>query len=401
MSRAADRARNRARNQAPDPAQPPPPAGAPTAGAPTSAPPAGAPTLLETRFRTVLRVLPAYYRREREEEMVDTFLSDCEPLDEEIAFGRPGFREVTGVLALAVRSRLAGPEAPGRYAAYGRTARLVALFGVVALASVVLVGLLTDLAVLLAGSPFDRRLVLDALTGAAASGYGATAWSVATYVLPLGWIGACVALLAGRPRTAGPLAVGAALPQVVAVVRGLDGSPLLGLTAASAALPCLVVAATLSAFPPGAPRPEISGRVVEWLPPACLPVALASYLVGRHTPVFQDWAYGWTFLTAGALWLVLRARAARSPARPARSVPPDPAVPSALAVLGLPVLALGVVNLAFLVQAGAGAEGSPFAGAITVNAVQTGSIAVLEAVLLAAGLRALRREPRTRPPLPA
>ncbi|MFG3024301.1 hypothetical protein ACGFZQ_38235 [Streptomyces sp. NPDC048254] len=36
------------------------------------------PSLLETRYRTVLRILPAYYRREREEEMVETYLCDID-----------------------------------------------------------------------------------------------------------------------------------------------------------------------------------------------------------------------------------------------------------------------------------------------------------------------------------
>ncbi|KOG42529.1 hypothetical protein [Streptomyces resistomycificus] len=35
-------------------------------------------TLLETRYRGVLRLLPAYYRREREEEMVEIYLWDVD-----------------------------------------------------------------------------------------------------------------------------------------------------------------------------------------------------------------------------------------------------------------------------------------------------------------------------------
>jgi hypothetical protein len=34
----------------------------------------GTPTLLAGRYRTALRLLPAYYRREREEEMVEVYL---------------------------------------------------------------------------------------------------------------------------------------------------------------------------------------------------------------------------------------------------------------------------------------------------------------------------------------
>ncbi|MEC4018643.1 hypothetical protein [Streptomyces sp. H27-D2] len=362
-------------------------------------------TLLEDRFRFVLRVLPDYYRQEREEEMVDTFLSDREPIDEEASFGRPGVREVAGVLALAVRSRLAAPGAPGRYAAYGRTARLATLLGVVALASVVLFNVLSDVAVLLAGSAADRRIVLDMMTERAA-GSGFSLWAVALYVLPLGWIGACLALPAGRWRTAAAFSAVATAPVLVELARqAADGFMPTGAPLVSTGFQCLVALTTVGAFHSGAPGAELSKRVDEWLPPACFAVVLASLLAGRPVLAFEDWAYGWAFLVAGTLWLVLRARSlkrasalrASGPRTPAERTGAedrlsDPALPAALAAVGLPILAARTCTVEFLAHA----SGMP-AVAFPVHAGQVIAIAALEAVLLVHAVRALRREPRTRP----
>lgn len=86
-------------------------------------------TLLEQRYRFVLRMLPASYRAEREEEMVDAFLDGAGQVrDEDNA--RPSWREVASVAALAIRVRVGGPGAAPRYREMGDAVRLVALLGV-------------------------------------------------------------------------------------------------------------------------------------------------------------------------------------------------------------------------------------------------------------------------------
>ncbi|HEV3361363.1 MAG TPA: hypothetical protein VG247_31480 [Pseudonocardiaceae bacterium] len=79
---------------------------------------------LERRYRRLLRALPKWYRRDREEEMVATLLQEREHrLDR-----GPGLGESLAVLGLAVRTRLA-TTAPARAVAVGNAARGIALFG--------------------------------------------------------------------------------------------------------------------------------------------------------------------------------------------------------------------------------------------------------------------------------
>ncbi|MEV8442576.1 hypothetical protein AB0425_34800 [Actinosynnema sp. NPDC051121] len=77
---------------------------------------------LERRYRALLRVLPAWYRAEREEEMVGIFLADRDD-DLDLEHGWPGWGETGATLALAVRVRL-GARRPA-----GTVLRVVALTG--------------------------------------------------------------------------------------------------------------------------------------------------------------------------------------------------------------------------------------------------------------------------------
>ena len=81
-------------------------------------------SVLEDRYRAVLRVLPASYRAVWGEEMVSTFLDSTrtgDPEDDEFLadFGRPSMSEVVSVVVLAVRVRLAGPAVAPRIAVGG------------------------------------------------------------------------------------------------------------------------------------------------------------------------------------------------------------------------------------------------------------------------------------------
>lgn len=81
-------------------------------------------TLLEARYRAVLRLLPAYYRRVREEEMVETYLWDVDQETQDQS--RPTIGEVASVAGLAVRSRLGAFGAPRPYDRVGSAVRLFA-----------------------------------------------------------------------------------------------------------------------------------------------------------------------------------------------------------------------------------------------------------------------------------
>ncbi len=93
---------------------------------------------LETRYRALLRLLPGWYRSQREAEMVATFLEGTQEIDLEYAW--PGWSETARVVALAVRLRLCAPDAPARSLAWRQAARLVAVLGLLANAILALLG---------------------------------------------------------------------------------------------------------------------------------------------------------------------------------------------------------------------------------------------------------------------
>ncbi|OAP21869.1 MULTISPECIES: hypothetical protein [Amycolatopsis] len=78
----------------------------------------------ETHYRAVVRVLPAWYRAERGDEMVGTLL-DLRGEQNHKAL----WSELWAVLALGVRTRLAARAAPARTIALGDLVRQVALLG--------------------------------------------------------------------------------------------------------------------------------------------------------------------------------------------------------------------------------------------------------------------------------
>ncbi|TDE55874.1 hypothetical protein E1295_13135 [Nonomuraea mesophila] len=212
-------------------------------------------TPLERRYRAVLRLLPAAYRAEREEEMVDTFM--------EAAGGglrRPGWGEIASVLALSARVRLGGPGAPPRHLAWGAAVRLVALLGLAYQTAYAAFGL--------AGLPYLLSYEGDAgLLGTAGSADRLGA--IADYGFPCCSAVAFVAVMHGRPRTAKAAAVLGALPALA------------GATAMAPSLRDLValvftavpVIALLLAFP-GDAAPPRRGR---WLTVVPLVAGLIGY----------------------------------------------------------------------------------------------------------------------------
>jgi len=111
-------------------------------------------TVLETRYRRLLRILPADYRAVWEDEMVATYLQSLATDDEETTeyraeFGWPAWSEVLSVAGLAVRLRVPGHDgatgAGPRQRAFGDAVRIVALLGLLTHAALATVALAVQL----------------------------------------------------------------------------------------------------------------------------------------------------------------------------------------------------------------------------------------------------------------
>lgn len=156
-------------------------------------------SLLEQRYRTVLRLLPRAYRAEREEEMVAAFLEIYDAPDEENP--RPGWGEIASILRLAIRVRLTWT---GRAVAWGESLRDVALLGLglqAALAgpSLVMLGLSK-----FAGVQPEEPLLLTLIL-----------------LTSVAWVVAFVALARGSESTARPIALAALAATAAEVGYGL------------------------------------------------------------------------------------------------------------------------------------------------------------------------------------
>ncbi|SOE13606.1 hypothetical protein SAMN06272775_4585 [Streptomyces sp. 2323.1] len=329
-------------------------------------------TMLEQRYRTVLRLLPSYYRAAREEEMVEAYLHGFDERQRDEL--RPAWGEVASIAALAVRTRMGAAGAPARYATLGAVVRLFALLSVLLQAASGVTGQALLLAWVHGAAPRDRDMVLEGFTG---HGAAAGLYEVVRWLIPPAWTVAYLALLRDHRRTALAFAALAALPGLAFVTQHLDsGQDALAVSFSLTAtvFSWLTVVALCCAFHRDAP-------------PARLPLASPGLalmgtcvLMGASTVVWQGgadpgWAGGVAFVAAAAVWLVARCR---SP-QPAG----DPALPVALAALGLAMLVERTLSLAFLADAHAPGF------LLTVTAVQAGVIAALAAALTAIGSRGL------------
>ena len=156
---------------------------------------------LERRYRRLLKVLPGWYRRDREEEMVGLFLADrTDELDLEHSW--PGWGETFAMLGLAVRTHLAAGSGmvrvPAEVVWRGEIVRALGMLGL--LLGMFYTGSSFVNAVLLYHDPVFTSLV---------------SWTRVLAVLPLV---AFVALLNGK-RT---LAKVAALVAVMPVTIGFE-----------------------------------------------------------------------------------------------------------------------------------------------------------------------------------
>lgn len=326
-------------------------------------------TLLEQRYRFALRMLPAYYRARREDEMVDAYLDGIDESDQDEM--RPSLGELGSVAALAVRTRIGGVGAPGRYATAGAAVRHFALLSVLLQAATELTVRVITLVGLDGASRKDRELFLSAFTGHGVLG---GAYEVLMWAVPLCWVAVYAALLRDSRRAAKILAAVAALPVplMTAVDWSIQGEPLIPpFAAASALFGWLTVLAVCCGFHSGAPAARF-----PVLPPgqALMATCVLMGLVSVAHPQGADevTGTGWAFAVAAGLWLAALARRAK----PAG----DPAVPLALAAVGLAVLAERLTSLTILLEGGV--------RLLTQLAwVQAAVVAVLVAVLCVAALR--------------
>lgn len=197
---------------------------------------------LERRYRRLLRVLPKWYRQDREEEMVGIFLADrTDDLDLEHSW--PGWGETAAVLGLAVRTHLAAGAAltsvPGRVVWRGEIVRALGMIGLL-------------LGVFYAGSAV---VSLALAYGSSESVPGIPWWRL----LELGPVVAFAALLSGR-RTLAKIA--AATPVLLTAISLTQSEYLLvwGLFQ----LPSVVTFACLClGFHRDAPTPP-AGRLAWW-----------------------------------------------------------------------------------------------------------------------------------------
>ncbi|MBE8475018.1 hypothetical protein [Streptomyces justiciae] len=290
-------------------------------------------TLLEARYRTVLRLLPAYYREAREEEMVEVYLWDVDQETQDQS--RPTLGEVASIAALAVRSRLAAAGAPRRYALFGSAVRNFALYAVLLQAAAVVSDEVLRVTWSATRGPREWDLFLTGFTG---SGPLPTVVAVAGWVLPLLWTVGFFALVHDRRRLARAAVLLAALPSLWPVIEPL-------VTEWPMSAPYFVTANALFAWLPAL---AVCAAYHRDAPPAVLPVGtpglafLACCVVTGGSvallPTMADlaWAPATCFVLAALGWLLLRTRRAESGVGSGAL---------ALAVLGLLILAVRTASL--------------------------------------------------------
>jgi hypothetical protein len=322
-------------------------------------------TRLERRYRLLLRMLPGWYRAEREEEMVATFLADRD--DElDLEYGWPGWREAWAVAVLAVRARQSA-DAPPRTATIGNALRLVALGGLLAETTVAAGALIFMLAVPDPGPPR----------------YPYPWWLQAHLAGALAIIAAFVLVTTGARTAAKALAAVAVLPGLLGLGTWNEPWSMIGPIVAMYAPLWVPVGCLFAGFHRAAP----ASRPRPWLVAGAAGAAAGLAWVGLPYLVTGDWQTtlavfepgalrAWALLVGAGLYLRLRRR--------------DRSGSVALAfAIGLAVLlAERLSYLAFTVQyRQATHDWVP----LVVTAVQVALLMAVGAVLAAVAARRLRR----------
>ncbi|MGD0558618.1 MAG: hypothetical protein ABSA93_27025 [Streptosporangiaceae bacterium] len=172
---------------------------------------------LEQRYRRVLRLLPAYYRQQWEEDMVAAFLDswltgDPETDDYITKAAGPSWAEVVSVVGLAARLYLGGAGAPRRYFAWGQAVRRAALIVTLLHAAGALAGLVRLV--------WTHRLFgwLPAVPANIPTAPSGGIWPTTGYEVDCAWIIIFGMLVLGYYRTARVVAVLVIVIDLVAVL---------------------------------------------------------------------------------------------------------------------------------------------------------------------------------------
>jgi hypothetical protein len=172
---------------------------------------------LERRYRRVLRLLPGWYRKQWEQDMVaaflDGWLTGDPEADEYITWAAgPSWAEVVSVAGLAIRLRLGGPGTPRRLA-WGQAIRR-AVLTVLLVHAVLAVNVLVLLV-------WGRRLAgsLHVLPASLVFVSPGSVWPAVYYLVNVAWIVIFGSLALGHARTARVLAALAIVPGLVALLQ--------------------------------------------------------------------------------------------------------------------------------------------------------------------------------------
>ncbi|MCX4472483.1 hypothetical protein OOK41_19610 [Micromonospora sp. NBC_01655] len=340
---------------------------------------------LEERYRLVLRLLPAGYRQEWEDDMVAAFLESMDDDDPETAeyaadYGRPGLAEVASIVSLAVRLRLGGSQAPARSYAWGQAVRLATLMAMLTHAVMVTASIAVTL--WLSGRIAWLPAPAPAWALTPPSGIWHTAWNLAGYA----WLPAYLALVLGHRRVAQAVALLAIVPPAVttAVEQATNDVPL-SVTPWAVRLIDILLVLAMAAFhrdaPPVPRRPWLLAIPIGIL---LVPLPLFAIQATSQAPRLLDWPGLSCVMVTAAIAVRLAGRASR---QSASTLPWS----LALTLLAATTLALRLVTLPDYI----GQAQRTALGTIAV----TEAIAVLAVALPLAGraIRALRRLP----PIPA
>jgi hypothetical protein len=175
---------------------------------------------LERRYRRVLRLLPAWYRRRWEEDMVaaiiDSWLTGDPETDEYLTtVAQPGLAEIASVVSLAARLYLGGAGTPRRYFTWGQAARRAVL-------ALTLIQAARGLGMLLL-TAWSRHLLgwLPAPpAGLALTTPAGILPPAAWYLVAYAWIVSFAALILRQYRTAQVIAALAIVPDLVWLLQG-------------------------------------------------------------------------------------------------------------------------------------------------------------------------------------
>ena len=347
-------------------------------------------SVLEDRYRSVLRMLPASYREVWEEEMVSTFLESTDTGDADEAefradFGRPGLSEVASVAALAARLRFGGTDAGPRSYAWGEAVRQVALVGFLAYAAHTTV--LSVRSIWLSGA----LAWLPPLGGSTSWAQPAPTglWPTLAEHAGLVWLGAFLALVFGRRRAAAVLAVAGVLVPLSDMTLDVatNGEPVMVWPWFGIGVSAVLVLA-LAAFHSGAPPV----RPAPWL--GAFGVGLLVGGVSEFVFLRQDVPMPSPLEWPAVACVVMVVAAVIHLGRP--SSPPWYGAPSwSLALASLSVIVLGqrVVSLVDLLR-----TAGPYPGRSTMITLAVAEALGVLAVLLplvVVTVRALRRLPET------